>query len=201
MFLKPKLLFAFLIFFVSALVVCGYILVLDTKNTKVASSNYEKEIGDFVLTDYDGKRVALSQFRGKLVLLFFGYTHCPDICPATLGKLKKVYSEFGSDRADLRVLFISIDPERDSMQKLKSHIPVFHHEFIGLTGTDEELIRVAKMFSVAYFKEDNSINHTDDYLMNHPTSIFLISRDSKLISRYSHSSSVESLVQGIREHL
>lgn len=200
MFLKPKLLFAFLIFFVSASVVFLYILVPDNKNTKVASSNNEKEIGDFVLTDYDGKRVALSQFREKLVLLFFGYTHCPDICPATLGKLKKVYNELGSDRADLRVLFISIDPGRDSIQKLKSHLPVFHHEFIGLTGTDEELSRVAKMFSVAYFKEDDGINPTD-YLMNHPTSIFLISRDSKLISRYSHNSSVESLVQGIREHL
>jgi len=81
------------------------------------------------------------------------------------------------------------------------HLPVFHHEFIGLTGTDEELSRVAKMFSVAYFKEDNGINPTDDYLMNHPTSIFVISRDGKLVSRYSHSSSVESLVQGIREHL
>lgn len=201
MFLRPKLLFASLIFFASALVVCVYILVLDNKNTKVASSNYEKEIGDFVLTDYDGKKVALSQFRGELVLLFFGYTHCPDICPAALGKLKKVYNEFGSGRADLRVLFISIDPDRDSIQKLKSHLPVFHHEFVGLTGTDEELSRVAKMFGVAYFKEDNGINHTDDYLMNHPTSIFLISRDGKLVSRYSHSSSVKSLVRGIREHL
>ncbi len=201
MLLKPKPLFAFLIFFASALLVCVYILVLDNKDTKVAGISNEKEIEDFVLTDYNGNRVALSQFRGNLVLLFFGYTNCPDICPATLGKLKKVYSELGSDRADLRFLFISIDPGRDSIQKLKSHLSGFHHEFIGLTGTDEELSKVAKTFSAAYFKEEDGNNPTDDYLMNHPTSIYLISRDSKLISRYSHSSSVKSLVRDIRERL
>ena len=134
------------------------------------------------------------------MLLVFGYTNCPDICPATLGKLKKVYNELGSSRAELRVLFVSIDPGRDNVQRLKKHLPPFHHDFVGLTGTEEELSRIAGMFSVAYFKEDNE-DQSDNYLMNHPTSIYLISRDTKLISRYPHSFSAGSLVQEIREFL
>lgn len=201
--LKPKLLLTSLIFvFIAcALAVYVHLFLIDGGNAQISSSNSDKkEIGDFVLTDHDGNRVALSQFKGKLVLLAFGYTNCPDICPATLGKLKKVYSELGSSRAELRFLFISIDPGRDNVQRLKKHIPSFHHDFIGLTGTEEELNRIADIFSVAYFKEDDD-GKSSDYLMNHPTSIYLISRDTKLISRYPHSFSPGSLVQEIREFL
>ncbi len=186
-------------FFVCAFVVFSYFIFRAEKRELFTGNYYnERVIQDFDLTGHNGKRVRLSQFRDKLILLSFGYTSCPDICPATLSKLKNVYNSLGSNHDDLQVLFISIDPERDNADKLKDYVPFFHNDFIGLTGTVEELKRVADIFKVAYFKEDE---HETDYLMSHPTSIYLINRNNKLILKYPHSSTPKSMVQDIKKIL
>ena len=99
----------------------------------------------------------------------------------------------------MQVIFISIDPERDNLEKLKEYVPYFHNDFIGLTGNDEELKNVAEIFNIVYFKE-NSDSETD-YLMSHPTSVYLINREGRLILKYPHNSKPEFLVQDIKKLL
>lgn len=197
--LKARLLLFFLGFFIVISAVLSY-LVYQAKMSEQFNGFYnEKELEDFVLTDYNGKKVGLSQFRGKFVLLNFGYTSCPDICPTTLTRLRNVYNQLDNNKEDIQVIFVSIDPERDDREKLKNYVPYFHKDFIGLTGTDNELRQVAEIFNIVYFKEKS--DQSADYLMSHPTSVYLINRDGKLILKYPHNSKSEYLVQDIKKLL
>jgi protein SCO1 len=143
---------------------------------------FEKEAPEFRLISHNGSEVNLAQFRGKLILLSFGYTNCPDICPTTLSTLKMVMEELGESGEKVQVLFITIDPVRDTVKRLKDYITYFHETFIGLTGTPEAINDVAKSYSAYFFKEDMDLS--DDYLMSHTSSIFLINNDGRLILRY-----------------
>lgn len=197
--LKTRLLMFFLGFFIVILAVVSY-LIIQAKNTEQFNGYYnERDIKDFELSDHNGSKVNLSDFRGKLVLLNFGYSSCPDICPTTLTRLRKVYSDLSADQDDIQVLFVSVDPERDDKEKLKNYVPFFHKDFLGLTGTDEELSQIADIFNIVYFKEESGTN--PDYLMSHPTSIYLIDRSGKLILKYPHNSKPEYLVQDIERLL
>ena len=107
---------------------------------------YENFGGDFSLTGPEGKTVSLEDFRNKVVLIYFGYTFCPDVCPITLSNLKLLMLDLGEKAEDVQVIFISIDPERDTYQKLKDYVPYFHPTFIGLTGSEADLAAVAKKY-------------------------------------------------------
>ena len=197
--LKTRLSLFFLGFFIVIVAVVFYLIYQSKKADHFNGFYNEREVRDFVLTDQNGEKVSLSEFNGKLVLLNFGYTSCPDICPTTLTRLRNVYNQLESNQDEIQVLFISVDPDRDSTEKLKSYIPYFHKDFIGLTGSDEELSQVADNFNIVYFKEDSDANA--DYLMSHPTSVYLINRDGKLILKYPHNSKPEYLVQDIKKLL
>jgi len=197
--LKARLSLFFLGFFIVIAVVLSY-LVIQAKRTEEFNGFYiERDIGDFVLTDHNGHKVSLSEFKGKLVLLNFGYTSCPDICPTTLSSLRNTYNQLDKNQDDIQVLFISIDPDRDDRKKLKKYVPFFHNDFIGLTGDDEELNKVAETFNIVYFKENGDTD--GDYLMSHPTSVYLINRDGMLILKYPYNSKPENLVQDIKKLL
>ena len=197
--LKSRLLTFFLGFFIVIVAVMLY-LIYQAKNNELFNGFYnEREIEDFSLTHHNGENVSLSEFKGKLVLLNFGYTSCPDICPTTLTRLKNVYSKLSPNQEDIQVLFISVDPERDDMDRLKNYVPYFHKDFIGLTGSDEELEQVADIFNIVYFKENGETK--SDYLMSHPTSVYLINRDGKLILKYPYNSKPEFLVEDIKRLL
>ena len=101
---------------------------------------------DFALTDQNGRSFHLSQLRGKVVLLFFGYTHCPDACPTTMAKLSRVSKLLGPDAGSVMILFASVDPDRDTPNILKSYLAYFHMNSIGLTGTKEEIDAVVKQY-------------------------------------------------------
>ena len=175
-------------------------LVVQAKNNEQFSGFYtEVEIPDFTLTDHNGDTKSLSDFHGNLVLLNFGYTSCPDICPTTLTKLKSVYKKLGQNQNEVQVLFVSVDPDRDSLSKLKEYVPYFHDDFIGLTGSEEQLNKISEAFNIVYFKE--GINKDKEYLMSHPTSIYLIDKQGKLILKYPHSSKPEFLVSDIESLL
>jgi protein SCO1/2 len=145
-------------------------------------NSYEREAPAFTLTDHNGSRVELSDFKGKAVLLFFGYTHCPDICPVTMGTLNSVTNTLGEDKDKVQVLFITIDPERDDQEKLKNYVPFFNESFIGLTGTPEEIDKVADDYNAFYEKED--MGSETGYLMGHASSVYLINPKGKLVLRY-----------------
>ena len=103
---------------------------------------------DIQLTDHNGKPRTLADFRGKVVVVFFGYTHCPDFCPATLAELAAVASELGGDAGRMQVLFITVDPERDTPAVLSKYVPAFNPGFLGLRGDAEATTRTAKDFKV-----------------------------------------------------
>jgi protein SCO1/2 len=108
---------------------------------------------DFQLTDHNGKPRTLADFKGKVVAIFFGYTHCPDVCPITLGELAIVANELGKDAGRMQVLFITADPERDTPAVLSQYVPAFHPDFLGLYGDADATARTAKEFKVFYQKQ------------------------------------------------
>ena len=108
---------------------------------------------DFQLTDHHGKPRTLADFRGKVVVIFFGYTHCPDVCPVTLGELASVAKELGKDAGRMQVLFITADPERDTPEVLSRYVPAFHPDFLGLYGDVEATARTAKELKLFYQKQ------------------------------------------------
>ena len=111
---------------------------------------------DVQLTDHNGTARTLAEFKGKVVVVFFGYTHCPDVCPVTLGELAIVARELGKDAGRMQVLFISVDPERDTPAVLSKYVPAFNPAFLGLYGDADATLRTAKEFKVFYQKQPAS---------------------------------------------
>ena len=105
---------------------------------------------DFQLNDHNGKPRTLADFQGKVAVIFFGYTHCPDVCPTTLGELAVVANELGKDAGRMQVLFITVDPERDTPAVLHKYVPAFNPGFLGLRGDADATARTAKEFKVFY---------------------------------------------------
>ena len=133
------------------------------RNTDITGADYGR---DFALTDHTGKPRTLADFRGKAVVMFFGYTRCPDVCPTTLAELKAVKEQLGEDGKRLQVLFVTVDPERDTQKLLANYVPAFDPSFIGLYGDSAATARVAKDFRVFYQKspgktpESYTVDHT-----------------------------------------
>ena len=196
---KVRIISLVLILFISLISIMAFMLY-HAKNKETFNGFYnEKVLSDFTLRDGGGSEVSLSDYKGKIVLLNFGYTSCPDICPTTLGSLRTIYSKLDSNRDDVKVVFISVDPERDEPGKLEEYVSFFNEDFIGLTGSDEELKEVSDVFNIFYFKE--GVNTDKDYLMSHPTSIYLIDREGKLILKYPHNTKQEFIVEDLKRLL
>ncbi|HJU71218.1 MAG TPA: SCO family protein [Paucimonas sp.] len=119
------------------------------KNTDVTGLDYAR---DFALTDHNGKPRTLADFRGKAVVIFFGYTQCPDVCPTTMAEMANVMKELGPLADRVQVLFVTVDPERDTQQLLSKYVPAFDSRFLGLFGDQAATEKVAKEFRVFYQK-------------------------------------------------
>jgi protein SCO1/2 len=155
--------------------------------------------GDFTLQGPEGK-VALSDFRGKVVLLYFGYTWCPDICPTNLSLFSRVMNALEpAEQARVQPLFVSVDPRRDTLPRLKEYAEYFHERLIGITGSDAEVARVARLYGVAYraVNPDTEAN----YAVDHSADTYLIDPQGRLLQRLPHGSSAETLLQAIRRLL
>jgi protein SCO1/2 len=133
---------------------------------------------DFHLTDYNGKARALADFRGKVVVMFFGYTQCPDFCPTTLSQLAEAMRKLGPDAARVQVLFVTIDPERDTPELLSHYVPAFDPSFLGLYGDAAATAGVAKEFKVLYEKQPGPTPGT--YTMDHSAGTFLFDPQGRL---------------------
>lgn len=144
------------------------------KLTDVTGASFGK---DFALTDHNGQRRALADFKGKVVTLFFGFTHCPDVCPTTLGEMAVVMKELGADAGRLQVLFVTVDPERDTAEVLKRYVPAFHPSFLGLTGSTEDIARTAKEFKI-FFQKQNLPN--GGYTMDHSAGTYILDGEGRL---------------------
>ena len=160
--------------------------ILDNKSkSDFYGSVYEIDAPEFTLTDHNGSEVSLADFDDKIVLLFFGYTNCPDICPMTLSVANNTVDKLGNKAKDVQVVFISVDPERDTQEKLKGYMTYFNDDFVGLTGNPEEIKEVADDYNVVYSKEE--VDSASGYLIGHTSSILLIKPNGKIFLRYSQS--------------
>ena len=133
--------------------------------------------GDFMLTDHRDQPFSLQDLRGEVSLLFFGYTFCPDICPVTLSKLAGIGEFLGPERP-LKIIFVSVDPQRDTPQQLALYLDHFDAGIIGLTGSVEEIQGVIKKYAGSYRQE--GVNEAGGYLISHPARTYLIDRQGKV---------------------
>jgi len=137
---------------------------------------------DFTLTDQNGNPYHLADYQGKIVLVFFGYTNCPDVCPTTLAEFKQVREMLGEDADQVEFLFVTVDPERDTAERLAAYLPTFGEGIRGLTGTPEELEPVWKDYGV-YWKKVES-DSAAGYLMEHSTRTYAIDRSGNIRVTY-----------------
>ena len=152
---------------------------------------------DFVLTDQYGQPFRLSDQQGKVVLLFFGYTHCPDVCPTTLARWKQIYDALGEDADRVRFVFITVDPERDTPERLQQHLAVFNPKFIGLTGSPDQLAPIYQAYYVYQEKVQES-QSAAGYLMSHTSATFLIDPEGRWRLNYGFGTPPEDIVHDIQ---
>jgi protein SCO1/2 len=133
---------------------------------------------ELALTDHTGKPRALADFNGKVVAVFFGFTRCPDVCPTTLAEMKQVKTLLGADGARLQVLFVTLDPERDTRELLANYVTAFDPAFLGLRGDAEATAKVAQEFKVFYQKVPGS--KPDNYSIDHTAATYLFDPAGRL---------------------
>ncbi len=154
---------------------------------------------NFELTDHTGKKRSLADFRGKVVVLFFGYTQCPDVCPATMGELAEAMARLGADAQRVQVLFVTVDPERDTPEVLAAYVPSFNSSFIGLYGDAEATARTAKEFKIIYEKQPGPMPGT--YTIDHSAGTFIYDPQGRLRLYVSNGQGPDVYVHDIRELL
>lgn len=138
------------------------------RNTDITGADYAK---DFALTDHNGKLRTLADFRGKAVVVFFGFTRCPDVCPTTLVELKQVMTKLGADGDKVQVLFVTVDPERDTQAVLSQYVPAFDPRFLGMSADAATTLKTAKDFKVYFEKRKGS--SPQDYTIDHTAASFV----------------------------
>jgi protein SCO1/2 len=183
-----------LLLFMTLLVSCGKSKPPTPFQAIDISWRYTEKPVDFNLTDPNGKMRWLSDFKGKVVVMFFGYTHCPEICPTTLADLAQVMRLLGKDAEKVQVLFVTLDPERDTPKLLAEYVPFFHPSFLGLYGDAQTTARVAKTFSVNYEKRVEK----GSYTLDHSDGTYLIGPNGKPVLLSPYNQRAELLVQDIK---
>ncbi len=152
--------------------------------------------GPFALQDPDGRRVALADLRGRSVLLYFGYTYCPDVCPITLAKLARLKQDLGDDADRVQVLMISVDPERDTPVALADYVSVFDPTFVGVTGAQAEIDQAGEPYGLYYQKHEGTA--ATGYLIDHTARVFLIGPDGRALVAYPHEVDPDALLADMR---
>ena len=188
-------------FLLAVLVICGLLLYrLWIERMSPGTVSGEALIGGpFELTDQDGTKVTDQTYKGKLMLIYFGFTFCPDACPTALGVMSAALDKL--DVAGERVvpMLITVDPERDTPQVLKDYVSNFHPRMVGLTGTPEQIAQVAKAYRVFYQKASGAT--AGDYLMDHTLLIYLMDGEGKYLKHFTPDATPEQIAEEIRKHL
>ena len=149
------------------------------------------------LTRSDGTSFRLSEMRGKIVLIFFGYTSCPDVCPTTLAELKQALEELGEDKADqVKVVFVTVDPQRDTPERVQEYVNHFNPDFIGLSGTEIELANVWNNYGV--FRQNVESSSATSYLVDHTARVTLIDQQGNLRVSFAFDTPVDDIVHDLK---
>ncbi|HYG90463.1 MAG TPA: SCO family protein [Azospirillum sp.] len=140
----------------------------------------------FALTDQTGRAVTQADFAGRFLLLTFGYTACPDVCPTGLQTMAAALDALGGEADKVQIAFITVDPQRDTVEHLAGYVPLFHPRLLGLTGSETAIADFARQMRVKYAKVIVRPEDPNSYAMDHTASLFLIGPDGKLLDRLSH---------------
>jgi len=151
-----------------------------------------------MIADQTGKTVKDSDFRGRFMLVYFGYTLCPDVCPTTLGSVADALAKLAGQRSHLVPLFITLDPERDKPAALKTYLSAFGPEFVGLTGSTAEITKVAHGYRV-WFRR-HPLGH-GGYALDHTSALYLMGRDGKFVTYYDDATDPEALARDLRKRI
>ena len=181
---------------------CLNISIIQAHSTSQQSQNleiYQDIGGNFTLLSSNNQYVSLEDFQGKVVLMFFGFTACPDTCPLTLSKLKQVMARL-DQKKPVQQLFITVDPKRDNPEQLKSFLSTFNLNIIGLTGTEEEILHVAELYGSAYMKNP-TINSETSYLMIHTGYVYLIDQQGQVRAIYPQDTEEIQMIEDISQLL
>lgn len=156
--------------------------------------------GPFTLVTQAGKTVTDATFRGKYLLVYFGYTYCPDVCPTELAKIATVLDRLGPLAAAIQPLFVTVDPARDSPSVLASYVPQFYERLIGLTGTPAQIARIAKAYHVYYAKVEDKTS-PGAYSMDHSAAVYLMGPKGEYLTMFSHQTGPDTMVKTLREYV
>ena len=195
---RPILIFAALVLLVAAGL--GGYATLNRGAQAPLGSGVALVGGPFTLTDQDGRRVTEKDFLGKYMLVFFGYTYCPDVCPTELQVMTAALDQMGAQADRIQPVFVSIDPARDTPQVIKAYVGNFGPRLMGLTGTPEEVAAIAKAYRVYYAKAGNTASSTD-YLMDHSSIIYLMGPDGRFVKHMPYTTDAAKLAAELQETL
>jgi cytochrome oxidase Cu insertion factor (SCO1/SenC/PrrC family) len=184
----------------AVLVVCGVLLYQLYQRTWVGETAGEALIGGpFELTDQNGTPVTDQTFKGRLMLIYFGFTFCPDACPTALGVMSAAVDKLDVAADRVVPILITVDPDRDTPEVLKDYVSNFHPRMMGLTGTKEQIAQAAKAYRVFYQKAAGTA--PDDYLMDHTVLIYLMDGDGKYVTHFGPDATPDQIADEIRKHL
>ena len=155
----------------------------------------------FSLQTSGPKTVTQADYKDKIVLMFFGYASCPDVCPTTLAQLAAVMEELGPQADQVRILFVSVDPHRDTPESLETYVKAFDEHAIGLTGTEKQIADLARRYRVAYQIEKPDPKTPDDYEVAHSRGVYFFDREGRARFLAPDTESVEVLTDGVRRLL
>jgi len=169
----------------------------DRSNINVVSSGTALVGGPFEVTNQDGKRVSDKDFLGKHTVFYFGYTFCPDVCPAELQVISAALSGIEGAREKFNLAFVTIDPARDTPEIMKQYVAHFWPGTIGLTGSAEDIQKIASAYRVYYGKPDGGTADQDSYLMDHSSIIYLMGPDGKFVRHFPFGTSADDLMKAL----
>ncbi len=157
--------------------------------------------GPFTAISHNGHAVTEKDFLGKFLIVYFGYTYCPDVCPTGLTEISTAIDMIGSDADSVVPIFVTVDPERDTPEYLKEYISYFHPRMVGLSGTSKQISKIAKAYKVYFSKGDHASADPDDYIINHSAFAYLMGKDGKYLTHFSYGVSAQEIAKRVKEYL
>ena len=188
-------------FLIGALGGAGLLVLSHTAQEPAVQTSGKALIGGpFTLVDQTGKTVTDQDFRGRYRLVFFGFTHCPDICPAELQVMSAALDALGPKADSIVPIFITLDPERDTQATMAAYVKNFGPRFVGLTGSSEQIAAAAKAYRVAYskFQQDKK---SSDYSIDHSALVYLMGKDGEYISHFAYGTPASQMTETLRRYL
>jgi protein SCO1 len=188
-------------FLIGAIAGAGVLLLATPQGGQPVQSSGAALIGGpFSLVGGDGKPVTDRDFRGRYMLIFFGFTHCPDICPAELQVVAQALEQLGDKAKKVVPIFITLDPERDTPEAMANYVKSFGPNFVGLTGSPEAIAAAAKAYRVAYCKVENK-ESAGDYSVDHSALVYLMDPEGRYVTHFSYGLSADQMAEKLGKSL